>query len=436
MKSIGIIAEYNPFHNGHAHQLSFLKKQGADTVVVALSGCFVQRGTPAWTDKYLRTRMALQQGADFVFELPTLFALSSAEGFAFGGVSLLNALPLDGICFGSECGTLTPLETIADFLSRHDNTGDTVSSHTADTFHQKLQQQIKKGLSFPAAREQVLQDFFPELLSQNPGLLSSANNILAIEYLKAVKKLQSPLRAITLSRADAGYHSKNIDKRSKNASASAIRKSYADTSSLKNCRHTLPESVYDLLEKNPLHYPIELDDFSASIYLCLRQAEEPEDYTSYGDISPELARRMWNCLPEYTSATSFIERIKTKNITYNRISRGLIHLLLHITTEQLQQSQKGVPYLRLLGMRKEKSGFLRQINTLPVITKVADYPAVLTDFYLGQEHSTNAQKQSGLSYALDCFQTDLLAADIYRQTVFQKLGCLLPDEYRSGIQMI
>lgn len=427
MRSVGIIAEYNPFHRGHRRQITFLREQGAENIAVALSGFFVQRGAPAWTDKSLRTRMALEQGADFVFELPVLYALSSAEGFAWGGVSLLNALPLDGICFGSEYGSLESLQKIADFLAEQDcppSMDNPPAGQAEPSQYQKyLRSYMKQGNSYPTARELALSHFFPQALLGDAGIVSSANNILAIEYLKALKKSKSTLVPMTLTRNDSGYHSQRID--GDLSSASAIRHAYASASSLSSCRDALPGSVYSLLSENPRRYPMQVNDFSELLYLRLRQMEPPEEYALYAHVSPELARRIWKALPEYTDFSSFIQRLKTKNSTYSHISRALTCLLLGITEEQMKQAGQAVPYLRLLGMRREKSSLLRQITALPVITKAADYLDILTSFY-----------QDRRSFALDCFRTDLLAADIYRQTMYHKLGYMLPDEYRSGVQIV
>ncbi len=431
MKAVGIIAEYNPFHNGHAHQISFLKEQGATIIVAALSGCFVQRGTPAWTDKYLRTKMALSQGVDFIFELPVLYALSSAEGFAFGGISLLNSLPLNAFCFGSEYGKLAPLQTIADFLALNEKTDSSYDS----IFQNHLQKQLKLGASFPVAREKALQIIFPDLLKEEPTLLKSSNNILAIEYLKAHCRLNSNLVPLTLLRDDNGYLSTDTNGHTGKASAMAIRKNYAQHNSLRQIQDLLPESCHELLANAPHRFPIELTDFNQQLYLCLRKAKEPSDYTKYGEISPELAHRLWNFLPEYTTVSDYIEKVHTKNFTDTRVFRSLMHIMLGITKEQIQQTKQEVPYLRLLGMNKEKSSFLRQITKLPVITKVADYRKILTTFYTNHEELSDEKKQSRLSYALDCFQTDLLAADIYRNTLYQKSGILLPDEFQNGIEI-
>ncbi len=431
MKSVGIIAEYNPFHNGHAHQISFLKEQGAEIIVAALSGCFVQRGMPAWTDKYLRTKMALAQGVDFVFELPVLYALSSAEGFAFGGVSLLNALPLESFCFGSECGNLNQLQNIADFLLLHDK------SHSSNDsfFQEELQKELKKGCSFPIAREEALRTAFPSFFENNTENIFQSNNILAMEYLKACRILGSTMQPVTLLREDNGYLSTTVKADTKKASASAIRAEYQKHSSLKAVQHVLPQSTYELLEEHPDRFPLQLEDFDHSIYVCLRRAKSPADYTAYGEISLDLAQRFWNCLPEYTTIHDYIQRVITKNFTYTRIYRSLMHILLGITKEQLQRNKMEVPYLRLLGMHKKKSSYLRQIKNLPIITKVADYKKLLTAFYQNLDSLSDTEKQSRLSHALDCFETDLLAADIYRQTAYQKSRILLPDEFHNGIEI-
>ena len=447
MKTVGIIAEYNPFHNGHAHQISFLKEQGAEIIVAALSGCFVQRGMPAWTDKYLRTKMALAQGVDFVFELPVLYALSSAEGFAFGGVSLLNALPLEGFCFGSESGKLEQLQTIADFLVSNDKTkhhtgydimteeNDSAGCSSSTVFQKELQSEMKKGVSFPYAREKALRTVFPDFFQNNPMLVAAPNNILALEYLKACRILDSKLQPVTLLRNDHGYLETNLEPGTVKASAMAIRSQYKNHRSLDVIKPSIPETTYNLLKENPNRFSLDMNDFSDIVYTCLRREKSPENYTSYGEISPDLAMRFWKHLPEFTSFWEYSDLIRRKNFTYTRIFRSLMHITLGITKEQLERTKMKVPYLRLLGMNKEKSAYLRKIKKLPLITKVADYEKILIGFYEKQDTLSNAQKQSRISHALDCFRTDLLAADIYRQTLYHKLGVLLPDEFHNGIEI-
>ncbi len=422
MKSAGIIAEYNPFHNGHLYQIQTLRKQGVNVITVALSGSFVQRGTPAWTDKYLRTRMALDAGADFVFELPTRYAVSSAKHFAYGGVSLLSALSLDYLCFGAETDDINWLQSIADYWYLHESADDPLQI--------ELQKNLQQGDSYPIARQKVLSQHLSELNIDRLDLLSSPNNILALEYLQAIKSLKSPLKPLAIRRSDAGYHSQHIT--GALSSASSIRSEYSLFSDLSSCQQALPESVYALLLKHTDRFPVDGNDLSAMLYLRLRQAADWTEYMQYGDISSDLARRIWKLLPEYTTATEFIQILKTKNLTYSRISRCLTQLLLSIPAKHTQAPAGSVPYLRLLGMNPAKSSLLRQITDLPVITKVADATTIITKYYDALDLETQ-KKQSMLSQAIDCFQTDLLAADLYRQIVFQKLGVSIPDEYRAGI---
>ncbi len=418
MKSVGIIAEYNPFHNGHKYQIDTLRGQGADTIAVVMSGCFVQRGAPAWTDKYLRTRMALACGADLVFELPTVFALSSAPHFAMGGVSSLSALGVDSICFGSECGTIEPLEQVADFLWKAEE------RELGDAGYQEvIQSAVRSGISYPAARQKALQQAFPELFQKYPALVSAPNNILSIEYLKAMKRIGSSLHPMTITRCDAGYHSKELS--GSFASASAIRDSFFKTASLDASTEALPTACHKLLLQYTDRYPVRTDDFSSILYGILRRIHSPEEYVKYGDISPELAQRIYKQLASYGTISSFTEQIKTKNYTYNRISRCLFQLLLKIPSEYSADTGQTVSYLRLLGMRRSKSSFLRQIRSLPVITKVADYEAVLKTFY--------GAGTPEYQYADTCFQTDLLAADLYRHILHPDPSSGLKDEYRQGI---
>lgn len=414
MKYTGIIAEYNPFHNGHLRQLRFLRQQGVELIAVAMSGNFVQRGAPAWADKYLRAKMALEQGADLVFELPVLYALSSAQGFASGGISLLDSLMLDSFCFGCESDNLEALQETARLLAQE-----------PPAFREILQKKLQEGLSFPAARQYALTRLLPDL-SSGPGInaaayasiLSEPNNILAVEYLRAALCQGSGMIPIPIQRNDAGYNSLTLSDQTP-SSASAIRAACETSGGIDSCRSTLPAQIYSLLQENQERCGIVPDDFSEMIYYALRHAVQTNTLTEYGEISPELSNRITHFLPEYTTLSAFISLLKTKNITYSHISRNLFQLLLGIRSSLAGQTHQPVPYLRLLGIRQESSAYLRKITNIPVITKTAD--------------GIQQLKQSGTSFSTDCFKLDLLAADLYRHILFHKTGCLLPDEYRAGI---
>ena len=201
MKTIGIIAEYNPFHNGHKYQIDYIKENlGADNIIIVMSGDFVQRGTPAWTDKYLRTQMVLECGADVVFELPVSLSTSSAEAFAMGAVSLLDGLGVvDGLCFGSECGDISLLKNVADYLVNPPASYDT-----------DIERLVKAGNSYPAARQKILEKQFKDMFTDYPDFFSSPNNILAIEYLKALTILDSDVKPYTIKRLGGNYHDEEL----------------------------------------------------------------------------------------------------------------------------------------------------------------------------------------------------------------------------------
>lgn len=409
METAGIIAEYNPFHKGHSRQIHFLREMGIKQIVVVMSGDWVQRGEPAWTDKYLRTKMALEEGADLVFELPVLYALSGGEGFAFGSVSMLDALSLDCFCFGSECGKIEPLRQIADFLADE-----------PEQYRQLLKEKLRQGVSYPAARECALSHFMPEV----SGLIARPNNILGIEYLKAVKCLESSITPVTLQRNDKGYHGEEISSVCP-SSAAAVRKTYARQGRMDDCREALPDRVYSLLQGHPGRFPVESDDFSSLLYYSLKRAVQKEELTNYGGISRELSNRIKNCINDYENILQFAGLLKTKNMTHSHITRSLFHVLLGMENRLCRQIHAPVPYLRILGMRQRAGGLLRRGFPIPVITKVADYKKVLADSYSG----------SALSFAAECFELDIFAADLYRQTVWNKTGEKMLDEYRTGIMI-
>ncbi|MCH5267833.1 MAG: nucleotidyltransferase family protein [Lachnospiraceae bacterium] len=467
MKTIGIIAEYNPFHRGHAHQIQTVRNMtNADCIVVVMSGNFVQRGAPAWTDKYLRTQMALEGGADIVMELPAVYATASAEHFAMGGVSLLHQLGfVDALCFGSECDDLSVLSKIADFLSTPD-----------DDYQKELTAALRTGLSYPAARESILKKRFPDILQKEPSLLASPNTILGIEYLKALKIRNSEITPIPILRTDGGYHA--TKESAGFLSASGIRKAFADAfkeksiayenTSLKSSltvnhipndvttrgklsekyiqdtldalRECVPKYVQQILTENTSRFPITEDDFSSMIYYRLRTATE-EELLSVSDMTPELCHRITKELSYFTNISDFITRIKTKAFTYSRISRVLFHILLNIKTEYVNTPPL---YANLLGFQRTASSLLRNVTEIPVITKAADADSLLNVFH-EENHAVTIEKENNMDtlpsiqaqgnkfmLARKHWQTDILADDLYREIVWQKYGSSLPDAFHTS----
>lgn len=364
----GIIAEYNPFHNGHAYQLEQARLlTGCDFLVVVMSGDYVQRGAPAVFDKYTRARMALACGADLVLELPVACSCASAEFFASGAVSLLDGLGcVDFLCFGSESGDLQSLMEPARILAKE-----------SPVFQEALRRGLSLGLSFPAARKEAFR-----ACASNPDILDLPNNILGIEYLKALLQRESIIKPVTIKREGQGYHDTLLD--SGFASASGIRRflkqEEAPLSALPALKESLPDPVMEVLKDTLAHtLPVWEEDFSMLLrYELLRQSAS--DLTRYADISPDLGRRLKNCADKFSSFSEFVALVKTKDVTYTRITRALFHILLNLTGEDTRNSV-AMPYARILGFRKDHSrilGLLKENSRIPIIPKAADYKTYLT----------------------------------------------------------
>ena len=410
MKTVGLITEYNPFHNGHAYHIEKAKAlTGADRVIVVMSGDFVQRGAPAVMPKHLRTESALLSGASLIIELPVCFSTGSAEFFAQGSISLLNQLGcVDSICFGSECGDIHVLKDIAQIL-----VNEPAEYQTA------LRQALKDGASFPAARQAALH-IYSDKYSE---ILASPNNILGIEYLKALAKTHSEMEPFTIKRIGAGYHDMDID--GQFSSATAIRSDIyqlADVNSssesipLTHIQTQVPSSCHELMKKNyQTRYPVKSDDFSLLLKAKLL-SETADSLSHYLDISPELANRILRLRNNYLSFEQFCDLLKTKELTRSRISRSFIHVLLGITNDWLTAMKAPVPYARILGFRKDHAdllGILKQTSDIPLITSPAR--AVLADT------------------ARQMLELDIYASDLYESVITDLYGTPFHNELTKQI---
>lgn len=427
MNVIGIIAEYNPFHNGHAYQIAHVRKNlHADYIVVATSGDYVQRGEPALLDKYTRARMALSSGADVVLELPVLWSTASAELFADAGISLFEKTGcVNGICFGAESGDLALLRRIADVLA--DEPADLKAS---------LKYNLKSGSTFPKAREAALLSYFSGSAGQDgalpvsaealSSLLASPNNILALEYLKALRRRASSITPYLLKREGAAYHETSILSGASAipASASAIRHTLfadaagacgdsADRASEDSAdgilRHAMPQEALAILQDYRADFPLLCaDDFSSILgYLLLSSSATQLARTA--DSSPEFANRMQNQLPYYTSFSSFASRLKSKEMTLTRINRILLHSILGITSSDYAcgNALDKIPYLRILGFRKSAAPLLAALKAsaaVPLITRSSQALKLLSPD------------------AMRVFEHDVFAGNLYLQMRNQKGG--------------
>ncbi len=393
MKVTAVIAEYNPFHNGHLYQLRTIRTaEHADWIVVVLSGDFMQRGIPAIVDKYQRCQMALANGADLVFELPVYFALGSAEYFAQGAVSLIDKLGVvDSLHFGSECGDLSLISDCARIIASE-----------SCQYQSLLNDFLKQGCSFPAARARAVAALFPE--KDTDTLLNAPNNILGIEYVKALLQRNSAIQPATLARKGEGYASDVLDT-NHFVSANALRSALEHSATVAAASPHVPANVYSLLSQQDFLFT---EDFSETLlYKLLRDASGKDAFAPYYDIGKQLSHTLYRHLPAYLSFEDFAMQCKSKNLTYTRICRSLMHILLDMTQENADtlKHKDYTQYARLLGFSEHGKHLLKAIKanaSVPVITKPA----------MALKQLDGAARMS--------LQADLHAADIYDSISQQK----------------
>ena len=435
MAVAGIICEYNPFHEGHKYMIREVReKTGADTVVAVMNGDFVQRGAPAVVDKYTRARMALLEGADLVFELPVRFGISSAQDFAYGGILALESLYfVDFFCFGneswvgseswlgsenwlgSESGEVAVLREAGRFFAG--SSGDLAS------FEMEISRLVRSGMSYPAAREAafwraVRQGSWSESLCGDPVAVDMAgrsdlfapNNLLGMEYIKAAELLHSRMEPVAIRRAGMGYHERGAGGDGF-LSATAIRENMSEGDF-----SGIPERACGVFAEYAAAYGCFLDSepfWAACSYAIRSHWDELERFK---DVSEEIAGRFRAYLYESVSFADFVARCKAKHITMTRICRCVFQVLLGV--EKSTERERQLPYIRLLGMRKEAAGCLRRVGDAGETVVVA---RVARD-----RERLDAEGRRKL-------EQDIRASDIYRGTVMAASGKRLPDEYKRRL---
>lgn len=362
---LGIIAEYNPFHNGHLYHIAKSKQEtGAQYVIAVISGNFVQRGNTSIINKWKKARMALLNGVDLVIELPTIYSISSAENFAEGAIKIFNSLGIvDSISFGMETNDIATLNNIANVLYNEPKEYITILSH-----------ELKKGNSYPKARENALLMYLNDL-KRYANVLSGSNNILGIEYLKAMRKTKSTITPIGIKREKVLYNDKYIV--DEFASATAIRKMLM-TKQLNDISKVMPRNSYLLLgeELKNGHYCVDISRFEKEIIYTLRKMKT-EDIAKLPDVSEGLENSIKNAADSCNTLEELINIVKTKRFTQTRIQRILLYALLGIDKKQMETSKKVVPYVRVLGFNnkgKELISEMMKLNPkLNIITSVKKY---------------------------------------------------------------
>ncbi len=412
MKAVGLVTEYNPFHNGHLYHLNkAMELTGADISVAVMSGDFVQRGEPAVLDKYTRTSMALNSGVNLVVELPVNYAVSSAESFAAGALKVLDYIKADSIAFGSESGDIERLSKLAHILCDNE-----------DTLYKEISKYTANGISYAAARQKVVEKLTDK---DTAAMLTSSNNILAVEYLKAIIKNNYAIKPYTVQRQGDSYNDTDI--RSEYASATALRENLkAD-----NISKYIPVKAGLILSSNTNYiYP---DDITEALFTRLLDILFASSYDKnvfienvmqYPDVSKEIAGRLYKSAMDMITRTvpqrseskdnwafsfgNLCEHIKTKEVPLSRIKRALVRIILGLDKKHMGK-YANEPYIRVLGFDKkgqEYLSYIRKTVEVPLITKTADYKEMLLD--------------------------DIHAANIYNMIVAGKYGVKELGDYVRG----
>lgn len=387
---IGVVAEYNPFHNGHYYHLQATKEiTGAEYCVAVISGNFTQRGDTSIVNKWAKAYMAICGGADLVIELPTVYSISSAENFASGAVKILDNLKVvDAISFGAEANDLATLNNIANVLYEEPKAYTNILSH-----------ELKKGISYPAARENALMMYLNDI-KRYANTLSSPNNILAIEYLKALKIQKSKLEPIMIKRKKVYYNDNKIV--DDFASATAIRKLLQD-GEYANLRKVIPRSSYTIIgqESRKGGMVLSLSKYEKEIIYTLRKMTV-EEIADLPDVSEGLQFAIKNAANEANNLKDLISNIKSKRYTQTRIQRILLYALLGIDKKLMENSRKVVPYVRVLGFTQKGKSLLSEISRrnpkLNIITSLKKYMD---------------QNQNKNKVLAEMLEKDIFATDVY-----------------------
>lgn len=334
-RAVGIVVEYNPFHNGHKYHCLKAKEQG-DIVIAVMSGDFVQRGEPALIDRWSRAELALKNGVDIVVELPVFYSTQSAEIFARGAVGILDLMKTKKIVFGSESGNTEKLVKRAKLEERED-------------FKEELKKQLKEGCSYPTAYSNSLKS-----LEEKEEL--DSNDILGVEYIKALDFWKSSMKPVAIKREKSGYYSEGVEDGI--SSATGIRKKLQIGEEIKD---VVPSVTYEVL-KNALKENkfAKLEDFYDLIrYKILSGKNQLEKIQ---DIEQGYENKIYEAAFISRDFESFFEKIKSRRYTLGRVQRVLIHILLGIDKKQTKEVKESVPYVRVLGFTSSGQRYLKKLK--------------------------------------------------------------------------
>ncbi|WP_411346064.1 nucleotidyltransferase [Paenibacillus sp. WLX1005] len=367
MKVTGVIVEYNPLHYGHQLHLERTRQvSGCDAIIAVMSGGFTQRGEPAVFSKWARSEMALSAGCDLVLELPSAYAVQPAEWFAYGAVAMLHATGItDSLVFGSESGSLEALRPLADLLTDE-----------SPQLQQSIRHYLDQGMSYPAAlgRAATASDL---LSAESAALLGQPNNTLGLQYMIALRRLQSNIAPLTIQREQSGYHDMQPS-HDRIASATAIRQMLLNEP--EKVAQYVPPAVMDIIqrESNAGRGPVHMNQLWMPLLQILTTSTVSE-LEQYYDMNEGIEYRLKKLLPSLpeSSVHQLVSSLKTKRYTYARLQRLLAHLLLGHRRDLLHESMlsQGPAYLRVLGFTatgQELLKRMKQTSSLPIVMRAVD----------------------------------------------------------------
>ncbi|SFA75742.1 MULTISPECIES: nucleotidyltransferase [unclassified Bacillus (in: firmicutes)] len=363
MHAVGVIVEYNPFHNGHAYHVSSAKEvSGADIVIAVMSGNFLQRGEPAMVSKWMRAKMALLGGVDLVFELPYKFATQHAEIFADGSVSLLSEVGCQSFCFGSEDGDISSFYNTISFLQEH-----------SAAYNDEIKHKMNLGMSYPRAASEafISLNAGPQLLD-----LSKPNNILGFQYVKSALQQKSSMKPITIKRKNADYHDEHFASATI-ASATSIRKAvFLKDSNYDQIAQYVPSTTYEQLNDYFNQYGVlhSWEMYWPLLKYRLLHSSAKELKEIY-EIEEGLENRFIEACMHAETFQQFMELVKTKRYTWTRLQRACVHILTNTKKDDMLQNEKA-SYLRLLGMTTNGREYLNKMKkhfSLPLVSKLSSY---------------------------------------------------------------
>lgn len=414
MKICAIICEYNPFHKGHQKHIEEAKKlSNADAIMCIMSGNFTQRGEPAIIGKYMRSRMAIECGADIVVQIPTAYACSTAEIFATAGVKIANSFDqVTHLAFGCETEDTSLLQKIAKYLVEE-----------PDCYQEKLKQYLKEGNSLPYSMEHAMIDLHEEKqlpfkdIEKIKHILEKPNNILALEYLKALKRINSRIKPVFITR-QGDYHSTALI--GDDTSALAIRTKLYNTGSVRSVKKYVPKNIYPLLKSEITYFGLPNKELFSDLSLYVLKTKSPEEYRKVFDVREGIENRFIECSKHHKDLNEFLLEVKTKRYTYASLKRIILSLLLGIEKSDVEsiKTLDVLPFVKVIAYKANRTDLLKAVSAnTNIILRVNNVEKDIKGLY---KRLIDIEDKANQIYALlqnkDAIIPNI-APDIYTKTI-------------------